>query len=631
MLTDPSLLSSIKTLWDKLWSGGLNNPLDAIEQLSFLLFLKRLDEQEEDAERTARLRKQAYTPFFPSPELRWSHWSKLDAKTALETVKEKVFPFIKKLGTPVEADEAKAETEAVLREQPAVYGAPPVASAPDTFATLMANAEFKINKPSLLIEACKAIDAMSISSQNQDVQGDLYEYLLSKLNTAGTNGQFRTPRHIIRLMVQMIDPQPHERVCDPAAGTCGFLVNAWQHVLEQHTNKKHITYDEDGFPHGLIGDRLEKVQWEFLQTKGFTGYDADSGMVMHRIGCMNLMLHGINRPQFSYADTLSKGFNETAEYQVILANPPFKGAIDGSDVNPTLPVKCKKTEILFLHLFLRLLDEGGRAAVIVPDGVLFGSSNAHVEARRKLIEENRLDGVISMPSGVFKPYAGVSTAILFFTKGARTERIWFYDMEHDGLSLDDKRQRVPENDLPDILTCWQQRQDAAFAEQRTTRLAKLKKQIAPLKQDRLQHHAIIHRLRFEEVIAESAVAGVCDPGGAGLPTKSKTRSESAGPGSQTPATTARTAREQAEAELAELQARITPLEDEINQLTRQFWVTKEQVVAEKYDLSASRYREVEHEEAFYEEPSVTLERMRQLEQAAEGLVKTLEGKLAVHL
>jgi type I restriction enzyme M protein len=608
MLTDPVLLSSIKSLWDKLWSGGLNNPLDAIEQLSFLLFLKRLDEQEEDAQRQSRLRKQDYTPFFPDEKLRWSYWSKLEARQALDIVREKVFPFIKKLGEPIEIHGDKATTaeksltiharadwkDSTLVREEAPRGEPPPPR--DPFALLMANAEFKINKPSLLIEACKAIDAMQISSQNQDVQGDIYEYLLGQLNTAGTNGQFRTPRHIVRLMVRMMDPQPHERVCDPAAGTCGFLVNAWQHVLEQHTNPKHLSYDEDGFPHGLIGDRLSKEQWQFLQSKGFTGYDADSGMVMHRIGCMNLMLHGIKRPQFTYADTLSKGFTEASRYDVILANPPFKGAIDGSDVNPTLPVKCKKTEILFLHLFLRLLEQGGRAAVIVPDGVLFGSSNAHVEARRKLIEDNRLDGVVSMPSGVFKPYAGVSTAILFFTKGAKTEDIWFYDMEHDGFSLDDKRQRVPENDLPDVLSCWQQRHDEAFAKARAARLSKLKKQIAPLKQDRLKHHAIIHRLKFEEVIAVGKNADK-----------------------------ARTSREEAEAELAELQVRIQPLENEINQLTRQFWVNKKQVAAQNYDLSASRYREVEHEETFYEDASITLERMLALEKVTVDIAKTLEG------
>src|SRR5437016_10278814 len=228
-----------------------------------------------------------------------------------------------------------------------------------------------------------------------------------------------------------------------------------------------------------------------------------------------------------------KGFNEERAYDVVLANPPFKCAIDAADVNPSLPAKCKKTEILFLHLFLRLLENGGRAAVIVPDGVLFGSSGAHVEIRRKLIEENRLDGVISMPSGVFRPYAGVSTAVLVFTKGGTTEKIWFYDMEHDGYSLDDKRQKVAENDIPDVLDCWSHRRDAKFQQKRAQRLADLQNQIAPLKQDRLEHHAIIHRLKFEEVVSKTADA-------------------------------ARAACEKAETELAELQSRMTPLQTEIN-------------------------------------------------------------------
>ena len=428
------------------------------------------------------------------------------------------------------------------------------------------------------------------------MQGDLYEYLLSKLNTAGTNGQFRTPRHVIRMMVKMLDPKPGERVCDPAAGTCGFLVNAWQHLLESHTDPRDLSFDEEGWPHGLTGSKLTRDEYDFAQTDGFTGFDNDSGMTMLRIGSMNLMLHGLNSPRFRYADTLSKNFNEERGYDVVLANPPFKGAIDSADVNPSLPTKCKKTEILFLHLFLRLLENGGRAAVIVPDGVLFGSSNAHVDVRKKLIEEHRLDGVVSMPSGVFRPYAGVSTAVLLFTKGAATERIWFYDMEHDGFSLDDKRQRVPENDIPDLLACWQHRHDAKFQKKRDTRLAELQREIAPLTADRLQHHATIHRLKFEEVVADRS---------AGVP-----------PAIPSPADTARAAREQAEAELAELQSRIAPLEQEINQLGRQFWVTKEQVVAQNYDLSASRYRQVEHEEIFYEEPATTLERMRQLENVA---------------
>jgi len=460
----------------------------------------------------------------------------------------------------------------------------------------MENAEFKINKPSLLIEACKSIDAMQISAQNQDVQGDLYEYLLGKLNTAGQNGQFRTPRHIIRMMVNMRDPRPCERICDPAAGTCGFLVNAWQHLLETHTDPRDITYDEEGYPHGLTDSKLTKEEWEVSQTKALTGFDSDSGMTMLRIGSMNLMLHGIAAPNFRYTDTLSKAFTEERLYDVVLANPPFKGAIDAADVNPTLPVKCKKTEILFLHLFLRLLDNGGRAAVIVPDGVLFGSSNAHVDIRKKIIEENRLDGVVSMPSGVFRPYAGVSTAVLLFTKGGTTEKIWFYDMEHDGYSLDDKSQKVAENDIPDVLDCWDHRRDAKFQQKRAQRLANLQKQIAPLKKDRLEHRAIIHRLKFEEVVSKA-------------PDK------------------ARAAREKAEAELAELQSRMTPLQTEINQLTRQFWVTKDQVKANKYDLSASRYRQVEQDEEFYEQPKVTLERMQKLEAVAASQVAVLSQVL----
>src|SRR5882672_3655543 len=553
MLTDSNLRSKIDSLWDKLWSGGLSNPLDAIEQLSFLLFLKQLDEREQDAERSTRLGRKKAESLFPDPKLRWSHWSQLPADKALKHVKEKVFPFLKDLG-----DKA------------------------GSFGEQMENAEFKINKPSLLIEACRAIEAMEISAQNQDVQGDLYEYLLSKLNTAGTNGQFRTPRHIIRMMVKMVDPRPGDRVCDPAAGTCGFLVNAWQHLLETHTDPRDLTYDEEGYPHGVTGAKLPReVFTEEAQRQAITGYDSDSGMTMLRIGSMNLMLHGITSPNFRYSDTLSKAFNEERCYDIVLANPPFKGAIDTADVNPSLPTRVKKTEILFLHLFLRLLENGGRAAVIVPDGVLFGSSKAHTEVRRLLIEQNRLDAVISMPSGVFRPYAGVSTAVLRFTKGGTTERVWFYDMEHDGFSLDDKRQKVNENDIPDLLDCWQQRRDAKFQQKRTQRLADLQKQIAPLKANRLKHHEIIHRLKFEEVVAND--------GGADA---------------------ARTAREQAEAELATLQAHITPLQTEINQLGRQFWVTKDQVKANNYDLSASRYRQIEQDEMFYEKPAVTLDRLR---------------------
>ena len=565
MLTDATIRSQVDALWEKLWTGGLSNPLDAIEQLSFLLFLKRLDERAQDEERAAKRRGKKHTLLFPDETLRWSHWTQLPAEKALKHVKEKVFPFVRMLG-----------------------------GAGGSFAEQMENAEFKINKPSLLIEACKAIDAMQISSQNQDVQGDLYEYLLSRLNTAGTNGQFRTPRHIIRMMVKMLDPQPGERICDPAAGTCGFLVNAYQHILEMNTRKDVLKYDDDGYPHFLIGDKLSPEQHEFLQRKALAGYDNDSGMAMLRIGSMNLMLHGIASPRFRYADTLSKSFSEEGCYDVVLANPPFKGAIDAADVNPSLPTRVKKTEILFLHLFLRLLENGGRAAVIVPDGVLFGSSNAYGEIRRRLIEENRLDAVVSMPSGVFRPYAGVSTAILLFTKGATTDRIWFYDMAHDGFSLDDKRQRVPENDIPDVLEYWAHRRDTKFLQKRAQRLAGLRSELEPIKKARLEHHATIHRLRFEEVVAAD---GESDK--------------------------ARTARERAEAELAELQTKAAPLEKEVNQLGRQFWVTKEQVKATNYDLSAGRYREIDQDQVFYELPSITLERLRDLEKAASTEVAAL--------
>jgi type I restriction enzyme M protein len=568
MLTDSTLHSKVDSLWNKLWTGGLSNPLDAIEQLSYLLFMKRLDDAENEREQAARRRGAAYQSLFSDEKLRWSYWTNLKAEVALKHVKEQVFPALKTIG-----------------------------GAGSSFELQMENAEFKINKPSLLIEACRAIDEMHISQQNQDVQGDLYEYLLSKLNTAGRNGQFRTPRHIIRMMVQMIAPLATERICDPAAGTCGFLVNAYQYILETNTSPDILTYDEDGMPHNLIGDKLDEGDREFLQTKAITGYDSDSGMTMLRIGSMNLMLHGLASPRFHYADTLSKDFKERRQYDVVLANPPFKGAIDTSSVGDDLPTRYKKTELLFLHLFLRLLEMGGRCAAISPDGVLFGSSNAHVETRKKLIEENRLEAVVSMPSGVFKPYAGVSTAVLIFTKGGETDRIWFYDMEHDGYSLDDKRQKVAENDIPDILLCWQNRHDFDFTQKREQRLAELKEQIAPLKSERLEIQREINRLTFEQAIAQEGDEA------------------------------ARLALKTDEAKLSELHERLAPLQTEINQLSRQFWVTKEQASANKYDLSASRYRQIEQDETFYDEPQVIMERLKQLESVMVSEVKTLQGLL----
>lgn len=318
-------------------------------------------------------------------------------------------------------------------------------------------------------------------------------------------------------------------------------------------------------------------------------------MTMLRIGSMNLMLHGIQHPRFFYKDTLSKDFDDDRTLDVVLMNPPFKGKMDQSDINETLPQKVTKTELLFLHLILRVLDMGGRCAVIVPDGVLFGSSRAHQEIRKRIIEENRLDGVVSMPGGVFKPYAGVSTAVLMFTRGAKTDRIWFYDMEHDGFSLDDKRHPVPENDIPDILTCWKHRFDNAFVTPRKQRVEDLKVQLAPLKAQRLELEAEIHRLTFEDAIAPE---------------------EDEGP---------RQALKAAQEKLNQLQEQIKPLQAELNQLNRQFWVTKEQVKGNKYDLSASRYRQVEQDEVFYELPQVTMERLLKLEHVMAAEVAELEN------
>ena len=584
MLTDPKLRSQVDQLWDKLWTGGLSNPLDAIEQFSYLLFLKRLDETETRRERSASMRGIAYTSNVPQ-EMRWSHWTNFQAREMLDHLRGEVFPWFRSLSSDSEG----------------------------AFTRYMQNAELKLNKPNTLVEACNLIGEMQISAQNRDVQGDLYEYLLNKLSTAGRNGQFRTPRHIIRMMVEMTEPKAHERIGDLAAGTAGFLANAYEYVLEQNTSLDVLERDSDGTVHNAAGDLLtDELRTHLEGPEGLRGYDNDSGMTLLRIGTMNLMLHGINAPQFNHADTLSKSFTETRSYDVLLMNPPFKGGIDTNDVNDDFkkymskPMKKKdgavksgtgKSELLFLHLMLRALEMGGRAAVIVPEGVLSGSTNAHIETRKKLIEENRLEGVVSMPSGVFKPYAGVSTAVLFFTKGANTERIWFYDMAHDGLSLDDKRQKVSENDIPDILECWRERHDVSFTETRSDRIASLKTELAPLKETRLKMQAELNRLTFESVIASDGDA----------------------------AEEARTMLEADQTKLNEVNTQITPLQTQFDRLTRQFWVSKEQVKAHKYELLANRYRQVEQDKAYFETPQVAIQRLLTLEGIMASEIKTLES------
>jgi type I restriction enzyme M protein len=586
LLTDPKLRAQVDALWDKFWTGGLANPLDAIEQFSYLLFLKRLDDRENAAERQAKRKGTTYQPRVKK-EMRWGYWSQMKAEEALSHLKKEVFPDLVNLS-----------------------------DGQSSFAEYMKGAECKINKASLLIEACNLIDQMQISQQNQDVQGDLYEYLLSKLNQAGRNGQFRTPRHVIHMMVQMLAPKPRERVGDLAGGTCGFPVNTHQYILEKHTSPTILEYDAEGLPHNLIGDLLTDDERKFMKSKKYLrAFDNDSGMTMLRIGSMNLMLHGIESPQFFYMDTLSKAFNDEREYDVILMNPPFKGAVDKGDVHPSLPADTTKSELLFLHLILRALDMGGRAAVIVPDGVLFGSSRAHVEIRKKIIEENRLDGVVSMPSGVFKPYAGVSTAVLFFTRGAQTKDIWFYDMAHDGFSLDDKRVAIDENDIPDVVNCWEKRTNKKFVESRKLRVDELRTLLAPLKDERRKMQAEINRLTFESVIQNP------------LNTKdTKATKENQSESFESLVPFVFNALSDAQARLATLESQISAPQSELDRLTRQFWVTKEQVKANKYDLSASRYRQVDADAVYHEKPSVTLERLARLESVMLDEIKEL-GKL----
>lgn len=428
----PELKSKIDTLWDRFWSGGLSNPLQSIEQMSYLIFMKRLEDTDAQEERRAAAKHQPYASIFAGREdCRWSHWRFMPAEAMLVHVRDVVFPFIKTIH----------DGEKTL------------------FATQMQDAVFMIPKPSLLQEAVAILDEMNITAQNTDTQGDIYEYLLAQLQTAGRNGQFRTPRHIIRMMVELVDPDINDRICDPACGTAGFLVNAYEYILHRYTSPDMLRQDEDGEYSNLIGDRItEPAHWEKLWTDTFYGSDFDSTMV--RISLMNMVLHGIRAPQVRLIDALSKGYTERDRYTIVLANPPFKGSIDKSDINDLLSLGTTKTELLFVERMMVLLQTGGKCGVIVPDGVLFSSSNAHKRLREMLLTKCQLEGVVSMPSGVFKPYAGVSTAVLIFTKGGATERVWFYDMEADGYSLDDKRTFIDgRGDIPDIVDHFRRRKE----------------------------------------------------------------------------------------------------------------------------------------------------------------------------
>lgn len=419
------LKSKIDRVWDAFWSGGISNPLEVIEQITYLLFIRRLDDIQTLAERKARVTNAPVENpvFLPGDEhLRWSKFKNSSPEVMHKTIAYEVFPLLRGLGDGT------------------------------TYSQHMKDARFTIPNAALLSKVVDMLDG--IPMDDRDTNGDLYEYLLSKIASAGVNGQFRTPRHIIELMVKMTAPKPVDEICDPACGTAGFLVAASEYIRDTH-------------PEAF----LDNAHRRHFHTSMFHGYDFDSTML--RIGSMNMLLHGVESPDIRYRDSLSEGAaGDADQYTLILANPPFAGSLDYESTAKDLQriVKTKKTELLFLALFLKLLKPGGRAAVIVPDGVLFGSSKAHKELRRVLVEDQKLDAVVKLPSGVFRPYAGVSTAILFFTKtnSGGTENVWFYDVRSDGFSLDDKRNPVDANDLPDVLTRWQNlddEKDRARAEQ----------------------------------------------------------------------------------------------------------------------------------------------------------------------
>ncbi len=437
----PQIKRDIDQLWTEFWTGGITNPLTVIEQISFLMFARLLDVNEARNEKMAARTKKEWKRVFSAKQqhLRWSNFRQLPADQMLRLVRDEVFPHFRELNGGT------------------------------TFSEYMQDAQLMIQRPSLLVSAVEKISALPIV--DGDAKGDLYEYLLSKLTTAGINGQFRTPRHVIRFMVELLEPKPDDVIGDPACGTAGFLVVAMQYLLEKFTSPKGKMIDADGNPI-YTGDLLEPYR-KHIQNEMFHGFDFDATML--RVASMNLMLHGVENPDIHYQDTLSNSFHEhfaaQAEggFDVILANPPFKGSLDASDVHPSLTrdVKTKKTELLFVVLILRMLKKGGRSATIVPDGVLFGSSKAHQALRRMLVEDHQLDAVISLPSGVFKPYAGVSTAIIVFSKGGTTDSVFFYDVQQDGYSLDDKRTPsgvadgrfgpTGENDLYDALERFRKR------------------------------------------------------------------------------------------------------------------------------------------------------------------------------
>lgn len=482
------LRSKVDKIWETFWTGGITNPLEVIEQFTYLLFIKGLDEIETTKEAEAEILGIDFDRTFPEDKqhLRWSKFSNEgDTEKMYFIVQNEVFQFIKNLHGDKES----------------------------AYAKYMGDAIFKIPTPLMLSKIVDGINNIKFDSEN-DTKGDLYEYLLSKVATAGTNGQFRTPRHIIDMIVNLMQPTPEDVIVDPAAGSAGFLVSAQEYLRKNHNDLFLVQGLKNHFNNDM-----------------FYGFDMDRTML--RIGAMNMMLHGVDSPNIEYKDSLSEVNTDKEKFTLVLANPPFKGSLDYEAVSADLlkTTKTKKTELLFLALFIRILKTGGRCASIVPDGVLFGSTGGHKSIRKEVVENHKLEAIISMPSGVFKPYAGVSTAIMIFTKtgSGGTDKVWFYDMKADGFSLDDKRNEIEENDISDIIE------------------------------------------RFRNIDKEV----------------DRKRTE------------------------------------------QSFFVTKEEIVENGYDLSINKYKEIVYEEVIYDAPEVILSRIKNLEseitKGLEELERMLEG------
>lgn len=539
------LKSKIDGLWEDFWVGGITNPLTVIEQITYLMYSRMLDTQEQRDEKRKQIAGVDFKPRFTpeQQEFRFSYYSNLGSDEMMEVVRDGVFQHFRQLG---QADASKVTL----------------------LGNFMKDARLEIVKPSLLTKAVEVIKNLPLD--RGDTKGDLYEYLLSKLTTAGINGQFRTPRHIIRTMVEMMEPNPArgETICDPACGTGGFLATSYEYLLEKYSSLESIHTEIGTNERGELeeqkiftGDLL--TPWRnHVDNNMFHGYDFDTTML--RIAAMNLIMHGVEAPDIHYQDTMSQSFSTNFPqasknaFNLILANPPFTGSLDEEDIDSTLSamVKTKKTELLFLARILQMLKVGGRSATIVPQGVLFGSSKAHQSLRKTLVEDNQLEAVINLPSGVFKPYAGVATAILSFTKGGQTDEVWFYDLQNDGYSLDDKRNPIKDNDLPHLLASW-------------------------------KHYRTLRGLPVDNFMGEklASLLKQLHPEGIDAGVDFKDRTQAA------------------------------------------FVVPKEDIAAQKYDLSINRYKEVVYQAEEYEDPKMILKRLKDLEKEILADLDELEGML----